>query len=292
MLKGYLLAFFTIMMWSLNLIYSAYLAGSLTPVQISFYRWFIALIIMLPFFFKNLKTDWTALKKHWLLILIMALSGISGINYFIYHAGYTASPTNMSLISILGPIFLIILSAQAISFIQLLGISITVFGVLLIILDGNFANLTNFNFVPGDVFMLGSALLFAAYSLSQRKLPEAVHSSSLLLSAIGLSTLFFTPGFIYQFSLAKTLTLGYEVWIILFILGFANSFLAYLCWDNAVPKIGTLAAGSLYYTMPIFTMFFSYIFLNQAPDFIKIIGIAVISAGILLIIYPQFKHSR
>ncbi len=290
MLKGYLLAFFTIMMWSLNLIYSSHLAGALTPVQISFYRWFIASIIMLPFFFKNLQTDWQNLKKHWLLIFIMALSGISGINYFIYHAGYTASPTNMALISILGPIFLIILSAQAISFIQMLGISVTVFGVLLIILDGNFTNLTDFNFVPGDVFMLGSALLFAIYSLSQRKLPDNIHSSSLLLAAILLSTLIFTPAFVYQFSLTDFLNLDYQTWAILFILGFANSFLAYLCWDNAVPKIGTVAAGSLYYTMPIFTMFFSYIFLNQIPDFIKLIGIAVISLGIVFVIYPQFKH--
>lgn len=290
MLKGYLLAFFTIMMWSLNLIYSSHLAGALTPVQISFYRWFIASIIMLPFFFKNLQTDWKNLKKHWLLIFIMALSGISGINYFIYHAGYTASPTNMALISILGPIFLIILSAQAISFIQMLGISVTVFGVLLIILDGNFTNLTDFNFVPGDVFMLGSALLFAIYSLSQRKLPDNIHSSSLLLAAILLSTLIFTPAFVYQFSLTDFLNLDYQTWAILFILGFANSFLAYLCWDNAVPKIGTVAAGSLYYTMPIFTMFFSYIFLNQTPDFIKLFGIAVISLGIVFVIYPQFKH--
>ena len=290
MLKGYLLAFFTIMMWSLNLIYSSHLAGALTPVQISFYRWFIASIIMLPFFFKNLQTDWQNLKKHWLLIFIMALSGISGINYFIYHAGYTASPTNMALISILGPIFLIILSAQAISFLQILGISVTVFGVLLIILDGNFTNLTDFNFVPGDVFMLGSALLFAIYSLSQRKLPDNIHSSSLLLAAILLSTLIFTPAFVYQFSLTDFLNLDYQTWAILFILGFANSFLAYLCWDNAVPKIGTVAAGSLYYTMPIFTMFFSYIFLNQTPDFIKLIGIAVISLGIVFVIYPQFKH--
>ena len=290
MLKGYLLAFFTIMMWSLNLIYSSHLAGALTPVQISFYRWFIASIIMLPFFFKNLQTDWKNLKKHWLLIFIMALSGISGINYFIYHAGYTASPTNMALISILGPIFLIILSAQAISFIQMLGISVTVFGVLLIILDGNFTNLTDFNFVPGDVFMLGSALLFAIYSLSQRKLPDNINSSSLLLAAILLSTLIFTPAFVYQFSLTDFLNLDYQTWAILFILGFANSFLAYLCWDNAVPKIGTVAAGSLYYTMPIFTMFFSYIFLNQIPDFIKLFGIAVISLGIVFVIYPQFKH--
>ena len=290
MLKGYLLAFFTIMMWSLNLIYSSHLAGALTPVQISFYRWFIASIIMLPFFLKNLQTDWQNLKKHWLLIFIMALSGISGINYFIYHAGYTASPTNMALISILGPIFLIILSAQAISFLQMLGISVTVFGVLLIILDGNFTNLTDFNFVPGDVFMLGSALLFAIYSLSQRKLPDNIHSSSLLLAAILLSTLIFTPAFVYQFSLTDFLNLDYQTWAILFILGFANSFLAYLCWDNAVPKIGTVAAGSLYYTMPIFTMFFSYIFLNQTPDFIKLIGIAVISLGIVFVIYPQFKH--
>ena len=42
LISGYILAFFTVMMWSLNLIYSKYLAGAVTPAEISFYRWFFA----------------------------------------------------------------------------------------------------------------------------------------------------------------------------------------------------------------------------------------------------------
>ncbi len=290
LISGYVLAFFTVMMWSLNLIYSKYLAGVVTPVEISFYRWLFALIVMLPFCYKNFKAEYKAILAHWKLLVLMAATGTGGLNLLVYHAGYTASATNMSLISILGPIFLIFMSAQKISASQIAGIIITVFGVLMIILNGNFKSLAAFKFVDGDIYMLGSAFLFALYAVLQKRIPTNVHTISMLFATVILCTLAFLPPVIGEFSVSQFQSWSYRVWGVLLSLGVVNSFLAYLFWDIAIQKIGTVAAGALYYTMPIFTMFFSFIFLHEKADMVQFIGIAIIFAGIIPILRPSLKH--
>lgn len=292
LISGYILAFFTVMMWSLNLIYSKYLAGAVTPAEISFYRWLFALIVMLPFCYKNFKAEFKAILSHWKLLILMAATGTGGLNLLVYYAGYTATATNMSLISILGPIFLIFMSAQKISASQIAGIIITVFGVMMIILNGNFKSLAAFKFVDGDIYMLGSAFLFAVYAVLQKRIPANVHTISMLFATIMLCTLAFLPPVVSEFSLNKIANWSYTVWIVLLILGIINSFLAYLFWDIAIQKIGTLAAGALYYTMPIFTMFFSFIFLHEKADIVQFIGIAIIFAGIIPILLPDFKDQK
>lgn len=292
LISGYILAFFTVMMWSLNLIYSKYLAGVVTPAEISFYRWLFALIVMLPFCYKNFKAEFKAILSHWKLLILMAATGTGGLNLLVYYAGYTATATNMSLISILGPIFLIFMSAQKISASQIAGIIITVFGVMMIILNGNFKSLAAFKFVDGDIYMLGSAFLFAVYAVLQKRIPANVHTISMLFATIMLCTLAFLPPVVSEFSLNKIANWSYTVWIVLLILGIINSFLAYLFWDIAIQKIGAVAAGALYYTMPIFTMFFSFIFLHEKADIVQFIGIAIIFAGIIPILLPDFKEQK
>lgn len=292
LISGYILAFFTVMMWSLNLIYSKYLAGVVTPAEISFYRWLFALIVMLPFCYKNFKAEFKAILSHWKLLILMAATGTGGLNLLVYYAGYTATATNMSLISILGPIFLIFMSAQKISASQIAGIIITVFGVMMIILNGNFKSLAAFKFVDGDIYMLGSAFLFAVYAVLQKRIPENVHTISMLFATVILCALAFLPPAVSEFSLNKIANWSYTVWIVLLILGIINSFLAYLFWDIAIQKIGAVAAGALYYTMPIFTMFFSFIFLHEKADIVQFIGIAIIFAGIIPILLPDFKEQK
>ena len=291
-LTGYLLAVFTVMMWSMNLIYAKYLAGKLTPEEISFYRWAIAVIAMFPFVFHELKNNFRLIFKHLKFIFIMALSGIGGLNLLVYYAGYTAAATDMSLISILGPVFLVLLSRQRVSLLQTVGIFITIFGVVMIILNGRFNSLSAFHFVPGDVFMLGSAFLFALYSLSQQHAPKDISPLLMLFAAIFLCAAGFGVPVLVNGSFMNIAAYSAEIWTILIILGVVNSFLAYLCWDKAMVKIGAVSAGALYYTMPVFTMLFSYLFLGDKPDIAKILGMGIVCIGVLMIILPNFRTKQ
>ena len=222
----------------------------------------------------------------------MALSGIGGLNLLVYYAGYTAAATDMSLISILGPVFLVLLSRQRVSLLQTVGIFITIFGVVMIILNGRFNSLSAFHFVPGDVFMLGSAFLFALYSLSQQHAPKDISPLLMLFAAIFLCAAGFGVPVLVNGSFMNIAAYSAEIWTILIILGVVNSFLAYLCWDKAMVKIGAVSAGALYYTMPVFTMLFSYLFLGDKPDTAKILGMGIVCIGVLMIILPNFRTKQ
>lgn len=289
---GYVMAIFTIMMWSLNIIYSKYLAGVLTPSEISFYRWFIALFIMLPISYHGLKQDWRKILKHWKLVLIMALSGIGFLNFFIYYAGYTASATNMSLISILGPIFLIVISRQKVDIFQVLGISMAIFGVVVIILRGDFSNLAQFTFVPGDIYMLISAFLFAVYSAIQKKAPSDIHPTALLTAAIFVAAVIFFFPALPDMIKTPIRSVPDLAWGIMIILGIVNSALAYLSWDIVLQKIGTVGAGTMYYTMPIFSIFFAHLLLHEKIYSVQIWGGVAIVIGIAFVVFGAARVRR
>lgn len=290
--NGYILAIFTIVMWSLNIIYSKYLAGIVMPSEISFYRWIIGLFVMLPFSYKALSNNFNLVLKEWKLIVLMALSGLGVQNWLIYCAGYTASATNMALISILGPIFIIILGHKKIDLWQILGICAAIAGVVVIILHGDFQSLETFKFVPGDFYMLGSAFLFAVYALVQKKIPSNIPSTAILTAGIAFSALIFLFPALPEILRTPLRTIPFNAWIILIILGIVNSALAYLSWDIAIQKIGAVYAGTLYYTMPIFSISAAYIFLNEQIYKAQLWGAVLIVIGVILVILSAQKSSH
>lgn len=283
--NGYLMALFTIMLWSMNIIYAKYLAGIFWPAEISFYRWFFALFIMLPLSWKALHRQAHRLLKHWKMIILMAFSGLGVQNWLIYCAGYTASATNMSLIAVLGPIFLIIISRQKINLWQLSGIVCAIVGVLGIILRGHLANLENFQIVPGDFYMLGSAFLFAIYSAIQRKTPNDVSPTALLTAGIIVSCIIFIPFALPEILSDHTRHIPLLAWGILIILGIVNSALGYLSWDIVIKKIGTVDAGTMYYVMPIFSITAAYFLLHEQIYQAQIWGALLIVIGVICVIW-------
>jgi drug/metabolite transporter (DMT)-like permease len=220
----------------------------------------------------------------------MALSGLGVQNWLIYCAGYTASATNMSLISILGPVFLILLSGKPVRALQVLGICSAVFGVLLIILRGSFANLASFRFVSGDFYMLGSAVLFAVYALIQRRTPNDIEPTALLTAAVFVSALIYFIPALTDWLAAPVRHLPKIVIGILLILGIVNSALAYLSWDIVIKKIGTIKAGTMYYTLPIFSITAAYFLLHERIYAAQLIGAVLILLGVLCVIFGTPKE--
>lgn len=288
---GYLFATFTVMMWSLNMIYSKFLSGVLTPSEISFYRWVIGFFVLLPISWGAIRDNIRILLKNWHFILLMALTGIGFQNWFIYVAGETADATTMSLISIAGPIFLIILSGQHISFWQFIGIMLAIGGVVDIILRGNLNNIVSFQFVQGDIYMLGSALMFALYAVIQKKIPKEVPPLPILTLAIAVASLIYFFPALPELKLIHIKHISKLAMAIIVILGIFNSALAYLSWDIAIQKIGAIDTGTMYYTMPIFAIFFAYVFLGEQLYVSQFIGAIMIVCGVLLVLFGKAKRT-
>ncbi|MDX2495473.1 MAG: DMT family transporter, partial [Desulfuromusa sp.] len=61
----YLLLVLPPLFWAGNSVLARGVADLIPPVAMSFWRWTIALLILLPFTWKQTLNDWPEIKKHW-----------------------------------------------------------------------------------------------------------------------------------------------------------------------------------------------------------------------------------
>ncbi len=290
---GYTLAVSAVFLWSLNYIYAKLLLN-LTPMQISFIRWFLAMIFFLPFTLKSLWQFRRLLWQNLEYIVVMGLSGLAVVNICVYYAGHTANAVDMSLIATLGPFLIIIFNSilkhSLPSFRVIVGIIFAFIGVLFIILHGDLENLHNFDFVSGDIWMLGAALMFATYSVCQKKISSQIPSLTVLSAAIIIAVIFCTPPFLLQQEETPLPKLSEKEICILLIIGFLNSGFAYLWWNMAIKRIGLVHTGIIYYLLPVFGGFSAYFALDETFYHSQIYGALLVVSGIILMAFRPKKN--
>ena len=291
-LDGYILGFSAIFMWSFNVIISKHLVDVLSPIQISFFRWLIASLFLLPFSYKIIWKNKKVLLFHWKLILILS-SCLALMNNFVYQAGHTATAIDMSLIATTGPLFLIVISKFLFNIIisrnQIVGFFIALFGVLVVITDGKLTNLTEVHLVRGDFWMLLNAFTFGTYGALQKLRPKEIPPFILLSITAFVGTVILLPFFIYSFYYAPIAKLELPEISILFYLGIVNSILAYFFWNLSLDRLGNLKTSLMYYTIPLFSITESHFLLNEEIYPAQIGGALLILGGI---IFSTIKKER
>src|ERR1700712_2541978 len=78
--QPYLLLCITSMCWAGNAIVGRLAAGHIPPVTLSFLRWSLAFLIILPFAWKHLARDWGEIRRHLGILILLSVTGISAFN--------------------------------------------------------------------------------------------------------------------------------------------------------------------------------------------------------------------
>src|SRR6476619_7883669 len=82
--QPYLLLSITALCWAGNAIVGRLAAGHIPPVTLSFLRWSLAFLLILPFAWKHLVRDWAAIRARLGLMVVITVSGISIFNTLQY----------------------------------------------------------------------------------------------------------------------------------------------------------------------------------------------------------------
>lgn len=280
---GYLCALTAIFLWSWNVVISRYLSDAVPPIQISFFRWLIAGIFIIPFTVHEIYASRHIIRQHIKILLIISL-GLAFMNNFIYLAGKSISAVNMSLLGTFGPIFFIFLSSiifkTHLSIRQTVGFIIALVGVVWVISEGNINYLINFKFEAGDLWMLGYALFFSIYGLAQRYRPTQISQLGLLSITIIIGLIMLLPFFLSSLQQYPLSNIDATGWSIFAFLGIVNSVIGYLAWNLALDKLGNFESNLFYYTMPLFSCIEAYLFLGEQLYSAQIWGAVIVISGI------------
>jgi len=283
--QPYLLLSLTSLFWAGNIVLGRYVAGHVPPVTLSCVRWVGAMLLLLPFAWPHLRGDWPALRAQWPLMLVLSATGFAINNALAYWALQYTEALNALLLQSSGPLFValwsLVLFGVRLTWMQGLGITVSLIGVLTIILRGDFAALAAVQFNRGDLMFAGSMCAFGLYSALMPKRP-AGHPLSLIVVATGGGSLMLLPFAIWEFfagvrpsaDWATAVTLGYAV--------IFPSTLAYLCFNRGVALIGPNRAAPFFHLMPVFGSAMAIAFLGEKPELFHLVGYALVLAGVFI----------
>ena len=151
--QPYLLLSITMLCWAGNAIVGRIAAGHIPPVTLSFLRWFIAFLIVLPFAWKHLVCDWGAIRGKLGIMVILSVTGISAFNTMQYWALEHTKALNTLLLQPAAPLLVgmwsLALLGIRLTLAQAFGIMLSMCGVLAILLHGDLTTLKNIKINPG-----------------------------------------------------------------------------------------------------------------------------------------------
>src|SRR5437868_4233257 len=80
----YLLLTLTALFWSGNWVVGRALRSEVPPVALAFWRWGLALALLLPFAVPHLSTEWALIRRSWRILCLLGFLGTGGHNALAY----------------------------------------------------------------------------------------------------------------------------------------------------------------------------------------------------------------
>ena len=257
LLSGVALAVAATFIWSGNFVVARALRQDAGPVELDFWRWVVGLVVLLPFALRGIRAEWPAIRRHWGYLLITGVIGVSAFNTLIYLAGRYTQATNLSLLAVASPIFLILLTCalerERLTWRRGAGLVVGAVGVVILITGGTLHTLDRLSFHSGDLIMLVATALFAVYSAMARHKPVELGDLTFLVTIITLGLVVLLPVYLAETATGRYDPVHGETVAAILYLGIGASAVAYLAWNRSLGLIGTAKAGFVYYLLPVFT---------------------------------------
>lgn len=281
----YLLLTLANLFWAGNWIISRALRSELPPVALSFWRWVVALLCLLPLSLPHLRRDWPQLRAAWPWVLLYGALGTGGYNVLVYGGLQYTTAINGTLLNSFVPIMIVLISwlmlGKRLHGREAAGILVSLVGVLGIVTHGELQRLRELTVNVGDLWILASVLAWSAYTLLLSRRPR-VHPLAFLAAISIAGLLFLLPFYFWEMAQGRQITPTPGAIAGIVYTGVFPAFLGYILWNRGVAEVGPARAGLFMHLIPAFGILLSMIFLDEKPALYHAVGICLIFAGIWL----------
>ena len=282
----YLLLGATVLFWALNWIAGRALRDDVPSYSLAFWRWVSATILLLPFSWRHLLRGWPAMRRSWGIMLALGVSGTTFCNLASYTGLKYTTAVSGSILNSFVPVVIIAISwaflGQRLRAAQWAGVVISLVGVLLIVGRGDPTVILSLAFNVGDLWIFGSMLLWALYTVCLRWRPPGLHPLGLLAANAIVGVVLMLP--VYLWSLAQGMHITWSAGALagLAYVGVFPSVVGYIFWNNAVARVGPSTAGMFMHLMPVFATLLAIVLLGERLHLFHVAGMAMILGGIWL----------
>lgn len=279
---AFALPLFAVLIWSMNIAVTRYVVDYISPISISFYRWLVAFIVLTPFMLVKVWQQRELVKQNiWQLAVLSAFGMVlyQGLSYF---ASHHTTATNMGIINAFIPVFTIFVSMLILKEIPnrfaVVGSLMSLFGLLYVMGQGDFASLLALGGHWGDFLMLIAVFFYAFYGVFLKKWQLKIPLMISVYVQITFALIYHLPFILWLGIDPIDAQNGPSV----LYAGLFPSLIAPLLWMMAVQYIGPNRTSIFMNLMPVFTAIIAYFWLKEAWTIYHTLGGIVIILGIAL----------
>jgi drug/metabolite transporter (DMT)-like permease len=284
---AYLLLILTTLFWSGNFIVGkAASIYEIPPFSLNFYRWLFAWLILFPFTYKEIIKKKDYIMNNVGFFIILGITSITIFNSIVYYSlNFTQVISGVLMISTI-PVMIIFISSllkiEKTNVFQIIGVILSLTGVVFIITKADIEILKTLNFNKGDITMVVAMFSWATYSALLKKKKYELSQISLLEVVITFGLVFLIPIYFIEMNMGYLIKLGKPFYLTLTYVVLFPGLCSFFFWIKGISIIGANRSGIFLHLMPIFGAVMAMIIFGEKFMFYHFLGAIFIFSGIIL----------
>ena len=283
---AYALLTLAALFWTGNWVVGRLLADLVPPSALTFWRWAIAVALLLPFVGPRLWAARGLLVREWRPIVVLGLLG-GGLHNVLQYWGldYTLA-TNGAILNATTPVLIIVLGTlvfgDPLPRRAAAGALIALLGTLALITRLDFAMLASVGPNRGDLLIFISMVMLSGYTVGLRRRPAGLDALSFLACFALVALVPVGVGYALEHAAGQRIVLNRTSIAGMLYIALFPALLAYLFWDIGVRAVGSARAGVFMYLMPVFGSLLGMALLGERFELYHGVGMGLIFAGVAI----------
>jgi drug/metabolite transporter (DMT)-like permease len=284
---AYLFLTATMAMWAVCIVVARGVHETVPPLGLTFWRWFTASLILLPFVWCDLERSWTIVRGR--MKMFVGLSAVLALSSagMIASVQYTTA-INTTLINATQPaitaIGAMLLGREHFGPWQWLGVVAAAFGIGIMATRADLVVLSTFAFNAGDIIIFIATFGYAAYALNLKRLPNEVGLFTSLFVLASMGSLILLPLYVGETLAVRPMPVSWEAAGAVVTLAVFMSVISIFTWNAGNRAVGPSKAGIFVNLFPVFGAAFAILFLGERLFAFHLWGALFVCVGITLVV--------
>jgi drug/metabolite transporter (DMT)-like permease len=281
-----ILLWFVPALWSVNYIVARKAPGTIGPHLLALGRWGLAALVLVVLARSELWAQRANIAKAWWQYLILGALGMLICGAWVYQGARSTQAMNIALIYAASPVLICLgsiwLLSESFSKRQAAGVVLALAGVVHVVLKGQWAALSQVQFVAGDLWILAATFSWACYALLQKKWPSPLSATARLAAICIGGVVALLPFSVWELFQKDLTVWGADaVWLIV-VAGLVPGLGAYWIYGWAQKILGANRTAVALYLVPLYAALLTWLALDEAPGWHHLVGGMFILSGVFL----------
>ena len=284
---AYFLITFATFLWGLSIVIGRGVHQEIPPIGLSFWRWFVGAIFLIPFVFSELIRKAEIIRYHAKFIIFMGAIQVGSSAMLMIGVNFTTA-INASVINAFQPavtaVAAWILTRDKLTTGQGIGVFAGFIGIMVIVARADTSVLFSLNMNIGDWFIVLAIVGWSIYAALLHRIPRELGITTSLFLILMAGSMVILPFYILESMMVRTVPMTVDSLIVFLVMGLAVSVLSIFIWNSGVRSVGPNRASIFLNLIPVFGAGLAIVFLGEKLLTYHFIGGVLVALGITLVI--------